>query len=213
MTENLSIVARLSTETQLEHLDADDELERLLAEPNALAYRGWLVRQLGFHVPVEAALEATPHLTGIVGVRPRTKVGRLRSDLLALGIEPEQIAKIPPCPSVPTQFHSLARALGWMYVGERWTLQFYNVYRQLARALPGEVAFASSYLKCYEGNAGVMWRAFVAAVDASCTSEAAVIELVAGAHDGFRALRKYQPIARASAVAVSAASGARATRG
>ena len=213
VTENLSLIARLSSETQLEHRDADGELERLVAEPSAFAYRAWLARQLGFHTPVEAALEATPQLGGIIGLRPRSKVARLRQDLATLGVEPAVSGKLPPCPSVPAAFGSVPTALGWMYVAERWTLHFHNAYRQLARALPGELAFASSYLKCYEGNAGVMWRAFVIAVDATCRSDKDVAALVAGAHDAFRAIRAYSPIARASVATASLAPVARATRG
>jgi len=212
VTENLSLIARLSSDTQLEHRAADGELERLVAEPSAFAYRAWLARQLGFHTPLEAALEATPRLAGIIGIRPRSKVARLRQDLATLGVEPAVSSKLPACAAVPASFGSIPTALGWMYVAERWTLQFHNAYRRLATSLPGEMAFASSYLKCYEGNAGVMWRAFVIAVDASCRGDKETAELVAGAHDAFRAVRDYSPIALAS-VAASSGPAARATRG
>jgi heme oxygenase len=213
VTEASGVVARLSSETQLQHRDADGELEMLLSEPTTYAYRTWLSRQLAFHRPLEAALEATAGLAGIVGIRPRSKVARLRTDLLALGIEHELLAKLTPCADVPATFANVGTALGWMYVAERSTLQFHNAYRQLARALPGEIAFASSYLKCYEGTAGVMWRAFVAAVDATCRAPDENARLVAGAHAAFRAQRGPTAIARVSGVAAAAAQGARATRG
>jgi heme oxygenase len=211
VTENLSLIARLSSDTQLEHRAADGELERLVAEPSAHAYRAWLARQLGFHTPLEAALEATPKLVGIIGIRPRSKIARLRQDLATLGVE--HATTIQPCPAVPASFASVPSALGWMYVAERWTLHFHNAYRQLARALPGEMAFASSYLKCYEGNAPVMWRAFVIAVDASCRGDKNTAELVTGAHDAFRAIRDYSPIVPASVATAFSGPGARATRG
>src|SRR5438477_643571 len=76
----------------------------------------------------------------------------------------------PRCEAVPRKFTSIAKALGWMYVTERTTLLHHHVYRTLARVIPGEVAFASSYLKSYEGTASVMWRAFAADVDRACTT-------------------------------------------
>ena len=190
--ENLGLIARLSSETQLHHPDVDAVLERLLAEPSATTYRVWLLRQHGWLAPLEAALDATPRLAELIDLRARRKVPRIRSDLLALGVHLPQIATAPTCTAIPAIFTRLPVALGWMYTVERSMLQHSSAYRQLARALPGEVAFASSYLKCYEGNIGVIWRAFATALEAQCPTPEAASELISGAQDAFRCLRRWQ---------------------
>lgn len=190
--DNLGVIARLSSETQLYHADADGELERLLAEPSAQAYREWLVRQHGFLSPLEAALETTPRLSETVDLRARRKVPRLRSDLLALGMSHTAITTSPTCMAVPSTFTRVSVALGWQYAIERSIVQYSNAFRQLARALPGEIAFASSYLKCYDTNIGVLWRSFVMALDGACQRPEDTGELVAAAQDAFRCLRRWQ---------------------
>jgi len=203
-----SVLARLPLEAALEHREADHELTLLLADPSAYAYRTWLSHQLAFHAPVETALENTPGLSGIIAVRPRFKSSRLRSDLIALGIEPELVAKLTPCPRVPAAFPSVPIALGWLYVAERPTLGFRDVFRQLTRALPAQLAFASAYLKGYEGTAGIMWRAYAAAVEATCRAPAVADAVVAAARDAFAAHRGTSAIARASVEGDAAASPA-----
>jgi heme oxygenase len=203
-----SLVTRVAAETHLDHRDADRELERLLVDPTVYAYRTWLSHQLAFQAPVEAALDTTPGLSGIIATRPRSKVARLQDDLRALGVELELIEKLTPCPLVPPAFASVPIALGWLYVAERSTLQFHNAYRQLARALPGQLAFASGYLKCYEGTAGVMWRAYAAAVDAICKTPSTTNALISSTRDAFRALRAVSATARASDADVIPASPA-----
>lgn len=189
------MIARLASETQLYHSDADGELERLLAEPSAQAYRAWLLAQHGFLAPLEAALDTTPRLAGVIDLRTRRKVPRLRSDLLALGMSQPAIAAAPICGAVPSTFTRVSIALGWMYAVERSILQHSTVFRQLARSLPGEVAFASSYLKCYEGNVGVMWRSFAAALEPACRRREEASELVHAAQDAFRCLRRWPGLA------------------
>lgn len=189
--DNLGIVARLSSETQLHHADADGDLERLLAEPTAQAYRMWLLRQHGFLAPLEAAVDASPMVAMLVDLRARRKVPRLRSDLLALGVPLAAIASAPLCSGIPSGFGRAPAALGWMYSIERSILQYSNAFRQLARVLPGEIAFASEYLKCYDGNAGVMWRAFAATIEHACQRAEEAVELVAAAQEAFRTVRRW----------------------
>ena len=186
------MIGRLSSETQLYHSDADGELEQLLAGPSAQSYRSWLLRQYGFLAPLEVALDATAHLADVVDLRPRRKVPRLRADLLALGMSQPAISAAIVCTDVPPLFTRIPIALGWLYAVERSILQYGDAFRRLARTLPGEAAFASSYLKCYEGNIGQMWRAFGLALQAACSRAEDVGELVLGAQDAFRCLRRWQ---------------------
>jgi heme oxygenase len=190
--ENAGVIARLGSETLVYHPDADAELAQLLAAPTAHAYRAWLLRQHGFLAPLEAALVATAHLAEAIDLRPRRKVPLLRSDLLALGMSHSAIADAPVCGAVPRTFTRTSIALGWLYAVERSILQYSNAFRQLARSLPGEVAFASSYLKCYEATLGERWRSFLATVEAACARPTEAGELVVGAQDAFRCLRRWR---------------------
>ncbi len=190
--EGADVVARLSSETQLHHAEVDADLERLLEVPTAHTYRLWLVRQHGFLAPFEAALDASAAIAATVDAHTRRKAPRLRSDLLALGVSGAAITGAPRCAAVPERFARVPVALGWLFVVERATLQHGSAFRQLARVLPGEVAFASSVLKCYDGNVGVMWRAFAALVDEACREPEQIAALVGAAKDAFRRLRRWQ---------------------
>ena len=185
------MIARLSSETQLHHSEVDADLERLVAEPTAHAYRAWLLRQHGVLAPLEGALETMSPLPDAFDLRSRRKVPRLRSDLLALGMTHAAVIAAPICGAVPTMFTRTSIALGWLYAVERSIVQYSAAFRHLARVLPGEVAFASSYLKCYDGNAGAMWRSFAGALEAHCKRPEDAGELVAGAQDAFRCLKRW----------------------
>ncbi len=132
--------------------------------PTADDYRQFLSRMFGFVVPVERAITEAPHVDRYVDVRRFTKEQLLRRDLLSARMSAAQIAAIREC-AVPI-FKSGAEALGWAYVIERTTLGHHQLFRHFARTLPGEVAFASSYLKCYFGSVGEMWGAFGVSLDA-----------------------------------------------
>jgi heme oxygenase len=70
------------------------------------------------------------------------------------------LTRIPECMTVP-MFESPHHALGWAYVIERSTRLHPELYRHLGSLIPGEIAFASSYLKCYFGDVGERWWTFV----------------------------------------------------
>ena len=185
------VLSRLSLETSGHQLDADAEVESLLSSlATGQEYRRFLARLYGFLVPLEAALASTAQLVGTIDLRARHKAYRLRSDLMALGLRIEQIANLPLCGGVPRAFRGVSHALGWMYVIERSTLLHTPAYRRLARALPGEVAFASSYLKCYEGTESAMWRTFGETLEASCAES--VPEVIGATQEAYRCLRTWE---------------------
>lgn len=185
------MLAQLSTATQPYHADVDVGLDRLLAEPSAQRYRGWLLGQHGFLAPLEAAFDTTPRLGDAIEVRSRRKAPRLRSDLLALGVAPTDIAASPTCTAVPSTFTRPSVAFGWLYVVERSILPYHEALRRLARALPNEVTFASAHLKCYEANLGVMWRSFASALELACTRSEEKNEAIDAARDAFRCLSRW----------------------
>jgi heme oxygenase len=83
-------------------------------------------------------------------------------------------------------------ALGWAFVIERSTLAHPNLFRHLAGAIPGEVAFASSYLKCYFGGVGEMWRSFGEDLEASVGQPSEADRLIDASKTGFRHYRRWR---------------------
>lgn len=157
----MRLVDRLQAETSSLHADVDTELT---SQPiSARAYQRFLARTYGFVAPLERSISTTPSIEKYVDLRRFNKEELLRRDLLALHYTTHQIDSLPQC-SVPL-FNTAAEALGWAYFVERSTLVHGAAFRAVASHIPGEVAFASSYLKCYFGAVGEMWRAFSESLD------------------------------------------------
>jgi heme oxygenase len=89
-------------------------------------------------------------------------------------------------------FDNIYDALGWAYVIERSTLNHPNLFRMLAAAIPGEIAFASSYLKCYFGAVGEMWRSFGEDLEAAISDAAQADRVIDAAKAGFRHHRRWR---------------------
>lgn len=159
----MRLVDQLQEETKSLHADVDDETLQLLGQVSAADYWAFLSRTYGFVFPVERSLATTVGLERLIDVRRFRKHELLRQDLLSFGMTPEQIEHLRQA-TVPV-FESVEDALGWSYLIERSTLGHHNLFRHLGALLPGDVAFTSSYLKCYFGSVGEMWRGFGRALD------------------------------------------------
>src|SRR4051812_9262744 len=164
--EELRLLARLNAETQIHHADADSDVDRyLFCEPiRSVDYKTYLERLYGFLVPVEAALAQAPELSSVIDVKGRSKAALVAHDLLALGMTMDEVNALPQCGRV-APFRGPAAALGWMYIVERPTLASAVIRGHLAAYLPTEMATASSYLMCYAGQVGAMWRELGMAMD------------------------------------------------
>lgn len=181
-------IERLQAETKVFHAEADEDALELLESATPHQYRRFLLRCMGFVMPVERAIVETPRITNLIDTRRFRKYELLRRDLLSLRFSDEQIDTAPQC-TVPL-FDTAEEALGWAYVIERSTLGHTNLFRHLGMIMPGEVAFASSYLKCYFGAVGEMWRAFGRALDLVTSSR--VHRLVESAKMAFRTHRAWR---------------------
>jgi heme oxygenase len=180
--------ARATTMAHL-HVEAgvlhglDAELELFDAHPSWLDYRLFLFRMYGFHASAERALGATPGLTrAIPDAKLRNnKVTLLAHDLVSLGVERQELARLPRMP-VPV-FRDLPTALGWMYVLEASTLRGRLVAEHLATRLSDELASASAYLACYGKEVDTRWIAFGTELDAFAAREGTGDRIVASARD------------------------------
>lgn len=193
MGEDLRLLNRLNIETRLHHGEADADVDDYLFRPQVTCadYRTFLQRVYGFVAPLEAALLAAPGLYEVLDVRARAKAPLLAADLLALGMSLDEIQALPQCVSMPT-FRGPAAALGWMYVVERPLLSAAVIRGHLSTFLPTEMACASSYFLCYQGQVGAMWRELGEAMDRIAYSPAIEDRIVSGASEGFRMLARWR---------------------
>jgi heme oxygenase len=102
-----------------------------------------------------------------------------------------EISALPQCMSVPL-FDDIQDAVGWLFPIERSTLAHPTLFRQLAAAMPGEVAFASSYLKCYFGAVGEMWRSFGDGVQVAIQRPEDEVRIVTAAKTSYRHFRRWR---------------------
>lgn len=177
------LLDNLNSATEPFHAEADEEATQLLGSVGRADYWRFLSRCYGFVFPVERAIVAVANVDQYVDLRRFRKHQLLRRDLDGFGMTPQQIEQLPQC--VVPAFDSPEVALGWAYVIERSTLVHTNLFTHLATVLPGDVAFTSSYLKCYFGALGEMWRAFGLAVDRLAESPESTERLIEAAKNAF----------------------------
>lgn len=187
----MRLVDRLNQETGVHHAEVDNEL--VVHPISARAYQRYLARTYGFVAPLERSVTTTTDIEHFVDLRRFGKQDLLRRDLLALHYSNAQIDALPQC-SVPL-FNTAPEALGWAYFIERSTLAHGAAFRAVATQIPGEVAFASSYLKCYFGAVGDMWRAFAETLDRVSDRDASVV--IDAARNAFRFYRSWCEPSRA----------------
>lgn len=152
LTESLEREREALLEADRSHEDLDSREQ----------YAAFLGRCLGFVQPLEDALARRDSWRWTMAGRHR-KCGLLVCDLQALGVSATQIAALPRCHE-PSGFERLEVAIGWRAVLERSTLAHGTLFRRLAARLPGEAAFASSYLKSHALPSGSSWRLFLDSV-------------------------------------------------
>ncbi|HEY5946995.1 MAG TPA: biliverdin-producing heme oxygenase [Kofleriaceae bacterium] len=191
--DDLRVLVRLNEETQPHHASADGDVDRYLFRPGVSAadYRTYLARAYGFLVPLEAALAMTPGLEEVIDVRVRAKSALVVHDLMALGMTMDEVNALPQCQMIPT-FRGPAAALGWMYVIERPLLASAVLRSHLSTFLRAEIAYASSYLACYAGQVGTMWRELGEAMDRLAYSSNVADMIVQSAHVAFRTLAHFR---------------------
>ena len=172
----MAIIDRLLGETHDLDVQTGEEARAVLAGSED-TYRQWLARTYGFVAPLEAALSDVSELSDFVDSRRFRKHELLRRDLEALSAHAYGLAT---CTKMPV-FEGVQDALGWAFVIERAALGHNVLFRGLATSLPREAAFASSYLKCYFGAIGEMWRGFVESLELASAQPHHAERLIAAA--------------------------------
>jgi heme oxygenase len=186
----MRLVDRLGEQTAAFRDVIDGDTLRLLGSPTAEDYRRYLLRMYGFVCPLERSIANTPDIERHIDVRRFQKQSLLRRDLMALRMTSDQVGRASQC-AIPW-FKTPEEALGWAYPIEWSTLHHAELFRHLASILPGEVAFASSYLKCYFGTVGESWKELGCALDAFEYPPGRAQQVIASAKAAFYCLRGWR---------------------
>ena len=184
----MNLIEQVGVETAAFHAATDEDT--LPGAVTPAGYRSYLTRMYGFVLSVELSILNTPRIERHLDIRRFKKRELLRRDLMTLGMTSRQLASIPLC-SVPL-FGTPEEALGWAYPIERSTLRPGAMFRHFASAIPGEVAFASSYLKCYLGLIGEMWRSFGHALESFEDNQVRTVLVIDSARSAFRSYRSWR---------------------
>jgi heme oxygenase len=180
----MRLIDRLSAETVPFHTHADEDVRALLGAATAADYRRFLIHSYGFTCPVERAIANVPDIERYIDPRRLRKHELLRRDLAGFQMTADQIGLIPQCP-VP-MIETPQQALGWLYPIERAALRHTQLFHHLAAAIPRDVAFTASYLKCYFGAIGAAWKTFGRALDAVGERPQHARRVVESAREAFR---------------------------
>lgn len=198
----MRLIDRLGAETVPFHADADADVGALLGAPSAASYRRFLIRTYGFTCPVERALAVVSRIERYLDPRRLRKHELLRRDLSGFQLTADQIGGIAQCP-VP-MLETPQEALGWAYPIERAALRHTQIFHHLASVIPGDVAFTSSYLKCYFGGVGEAWKSFGRALDAAGDRPHHARRVVEAARAAFACYRTWRLVADPLAAAAGA---------
>lgn len=188
---DMRAVDRLDEATR--HLQADMEAEAaaLLAAKTTDDYQRYLSRIYGFISPLERCLLDTPGLEPFLDHRRLRKHLLIEHDLQTLGMKAVELMSIPQCMWIPW-FEDACTALGWAYIFEKNTLSHPNLFRHLATILPGEAAFAATFLKVYASATGEMWTSFGEGLELASSSLRNRELMVEGALTGYRFFRRWR---------------------
>jgi heme oxygenase len=193
-----ALISKLKLATRAWHADVDEPwLALLRPEVTPAQYLSQLSRMYGLVAPFESACRYTPGITKLLDYRHLMRAGLIAQDLLALGIPPSEVSRIPTCPAL-TMFHDVGEALGWLYVIERSTLLQDGVRRHLIEKLP-VVARACAYLGMYEGHIGDHWQSFGRLLDRVARDPEVEASILRAAEDAFLHAKQWLSLADARA--------------
>jgi heme oxygenase len=144
-------------------------------------YRALLARLWGFHRPFEVALgEAARSLALDIVMADRARAPMLEADLMTLGLDAQEIAQLPRCDHIfrPTDE---AAFMGALYVVEGSTLGGIQIARALSGLFGGPESEGRTFFLGYGERHSLMWRGFLARLDAFAGDPAREASAIEGA--------------------------------
>ena len=141
----------------------------------------------GFCAAIECRLGPEVFGDALPDYPSRRKLSLLTGDLLALGKDPDSIAALLRCPSVPVCSNAAA-AFGCVYILEGATLGGRTLLPLVQSRLGLTAGTGASFLASYGEQVTPMWRSFAAALDAWCVSPERTADAARAAVSTFDAL-------------------------
>jgi len=144
-------------------------------------YRLLLARLWGFHRAFEKTLdEAARSLALDMVTADRARAPMLEADLTTLGLDPREITQLPVCEHIfrPTDEASF---MGALYVVEGSTLGGLHIARALSSLFDGPEGEGRTFFRGYGERHSLMWRGFLARLDAFAGDEACEASAIEGA--------------------------------
>jgi heme oxygenase (biliverdin-IX-beta and delta-forming) len=153
----MTLLERLKTETRPAH----DRIEKAMDLDQRIAtregYKNLLTRFYGFHSAWEKAAGTVAPDKAFFESRCKTRL--LAKDLGALGMQEDEIIRLPQCdPLMPLP--SAPAVLGSMYVVEGSTLGGAIIAREVERRLGLGPETGCAYFRSYGRGIGTMWKQF-----------------------------------------------------
>jgi heme oxygenase len=152
-----SLGGRLKDATAAAHQEIEADLDLMGQMRSRQRVTVLLERFLGFHRVWEAALAQSAVRDFAAG---RSRLSALESDLLALGVDAERLATLPPCLPAQGLAASTAGCIGSLYVMEGSTLGGQVISRSLAET-PWAPQAGLAYFNPYGRQTAAPWRAFL----------------------------------------------------
>lgn len=154
------------------------------------AYRALLARLYGFHAPLEAFCAASPWAGRVDAALLAPRAPRLRQDLLELGVDAAELARLPMvAASDLPDLSDYGRFVGCLYVRAGSTLGARLLSKALDPLLGAGASLGRGFLAGGDG-ADLQWRACCAAIDGA-TAEGCWDSMLAGADETFAALEAW----------------------
>lgn len=169
-----SIRWQLREATRSDH-DAIEECLSLRRRALTLVEYRWLLQTYyGFYLPIERLLGRLDWRHAAVDFAARRKASLIAADLADLGLDANQIDRLPQCVALPASL-SLYEGLGALYVLEGATLGGQSILWSVAPALGLSASNGARFFASYGVAVGPMWRSFLAVLeDLRCNREARV---------------------------------------
>ena len=184
-----SILARLRSETRLEHEAIEAALELTSSTLTRDEYRRTLERFYGFYRPLEAKLsEAGGWTQRGLDLTERQKAPHLEADLRALGVAVP--ADLPVCADLPPHA-TPAAAFGCLYVMEGASLGGQIISRSIEKTLGVTPDTGGRFFHGYGDRTGPMWQAFRTALSEFAVTIAVEDEVVGAAKHTFEKLHRW----------------------
>lgn len=185
VVKSTTALSLLNLETRAHHAAIDGFWRSLGAETAVrVGYTRRLRSVYGFEASFEGACACTAGL-GELRMWRTARAGLIAKDLLALGMRPSEISKLPLCTIAP--FESLVEAYGWIYAVERATMVHGETRREIARRVPA-LADTLGYLEACSETVGPRWDELGETLERVSGTDAKRAELVEAAHEGCRRL-------------------------